>query len=96
MINAFNAIPWLFDMPNLDLYPSAIGMVLALVYTYLPFAILPLYAILQTGDKSLEEAAADLGAGPLIRFWKVTVPLLPCLALLPRACWSLCQPWGNM
>lgn len=74
-INAFNSVPWLFDLPNLALYPSALGMVLALVYTYLPFAILPLYAILQTEDRSLNEAAADLGAGPFTRFWRVTVPL---------------------
>ena len=74
-INAFNAVPWLFDVPNLALYPSALGMVLALVYTYLPFAILPLFAILQTQSRDLEEAAADLGASPLARFWRITIPL---------------------
>ena len=74
-INAFNAVPWLFDLPNLALYPSAMGMVLALVYTYLPFAILPLYASLQSSDRTLEEAAADLGASRLTRFWRITVPL---------------------
>ena len=74
-INAFNGIAWLPDLPNLALYPSAVGMVLALVYTYLPFAILPLYATLQSQDRSLEEAAADLGARPLQRFWRITIPL---------------------
>ncbi len=74
-INAFNAIGWLPDLPNLSLYPSEAGMIFALVYTYLPFAILPLYASLQSQDRSLEEAAADLGASALQRFWRITVPL---------------------
>ena len=75
LIDAYNAIPWLFDVPALDIYPSSISIVLGIVYTYLPFAILPLYAVLQTADPAMEEAAADLGASPLQRFWRISVPL---------------------
>ena len=75
LIEAYNAVPWLFDLPALDIYPSSLSIVLGIVYTYLPFAILPLYAILQTADPAMEEAAADLGARPLQRFWRITVPL---------------------
>jgi len=46
-----------------------------LVYGELPFMILPLYASLEKLDRTLLEAAADLGAGPARRFWRVTVPL---------------------
>lgn len=49
----------------------AIGM----VYSYLPFVILPIYAALDGQDATLREAAADLGAGPLTTFLTVTLPL---------------------
>ena len=74
-INIFNRIDWLVNIPNLSVYPSEVGMIFALVYTYLPFAILPLYASLQSLDPSLEEAAADLGANALQRYWRITMPL---------------------
>jgi putrescine transport system permease protein len=48
---------------------------IGMVYSYLPFMILPLYATLEKLDPSLLEAAADLGARPLGVFWKVTFPL---------------------
>lgn len=48
---------------------------LGIVYTYLPFAVLPLYATLVKLDESLLEASADLGARPLATFWFVTLPL---------------------
>jgi putrescine transport system permease protein len=51
------------------------SLTLGMVYTYLPFMILPLYANLQKLDWRLLEAAADLGARPLKAFWLVTVPL---------------------
>lgn len=75
VIEGFNAAPWLFDIPLLDIYPSSLSIVLGLAYTYLPFAILPLYAVLQTADPAIEEAAADLGARPVTRFWRITLPL---------------------
>ncbi|TDR89042.1 ABC transporter permease [Enterovirga rhinocerotis] len=51
------------------------AVVIGLVYAYLPFMILPLHASLEKQDPALLEAAADLGASPLRRFWTVTVPL---------------------
>jgi putrescine transport system permease protein len=51
------------------------SLVVGMVYTYLPFMVLPLYATLSKMDLRLLEAAADLGATPWVGFWKVTVPL---------------------
>lgn len=51
------------------------SMVLGMVYTYLPFMILPLYANLAKMDLRLLEAAQDLGATPWQAFWRITVPL---------------------
>lgn len=51
------------------------AMYLGIVYSYLPFMILPLYATLAKMEPALEEAAADLGASPLKTFWLVTFPL---------------------
>jgi putrescine transport system permease protein len=51
------------------------AMYLGIVYSYLPFMILPLYATLARMDLALEEAASDLGASPLRVFWLVTFPL---------------------
>jgi putrescine transport system permease protein len=48
---------------------------LGMVYSYLPFMILPLYASLERLDESLLEAAADLGAPRWKTFWLITVPL---------------------
>ncbi|MEX0590530.1 MAG: ABC transporter permease subunit [Xanthobacteraceae bacterium] len=51
------------------------AVVLGIVYSYLPFMVLPLYAALDRLDDSLLEAAADLGASPWKSFWLVTFPL---------------------
>jgi len=51
------------------------AVVLGIVYSYLPFMVLPLYAALDKLDESLLEAAADLGAPPWKSFWLVTFPL---------------------
>jgi putrescine transport system permease protein len=51
------------------------AMYLGIVYSYLPFMILPLYATLAKMDGSLLEAAADLGASPRRAFWLITFPL---------------------
>jgi putrescine transport system permease protein len=57
------------------------AMYIGIVYSYLPFMILPLYATLVKMDPGLEEAAADLGATPPQVFWQVTFPLsLPGVA----------------
>src|SRR6266478_1629378 len=51
------------------------AVVLGLVYGFLPFAVLPLYATLERLDKSLLEAAADLGAKPRETLFHVIIPL---------------------
>ncbi len=51
------------------------SLVIGMVYSYLPFMILPLYANLSKLDIRYLEAAADLGTSPLKTFWLVTVPL---------------------
>ena len=51
------------------------AIMIGLVYSYLPFMVLPLYASLQKLDTSLLEAASDLGAPAWKAFWLVTVPL---------------------
>ncbi len=57
------------------------AMYLGMVYSYLPFMILPLYATLAKMDPTLLEAASDLGASPRRAFWLVTFPLsLPGVA----------------
>lgn len=48
---------------------------LGIVYSYLPFMILPLYVVLEKMDMGLLEAAADLGCRPLKAFFTVTLPL---------------------
>jgi putrescine transport system permease protein len=48
---------------------------IGIVYTYLPFMILPIYAALEKMDGSLLEAAEDLGCSRLSAFWLVTIPL---------------------
>jgi putrescine transport system permease protein len=54
---------------------------IGIVYSYLPFMVLPIYATLEKMDESLLEAAADLGCRPWKAFWLVTVPLaLPGVA----------------
>jgi spermidine/putrescine transport system permease protein len=54
---------------------SHLTVILGLVYGYIPFFILPLYAALDRIDKSQLEAARDMGASPASTFWRVTLPL---------------------
>ncbi len=62
------------DEPLPLLYNDA-AVILGLVYGYLPFMVLPLYATLERIDRSLLEAAADLGSRPLTTLWRVVLPL---------------------
>ncbi len=51
------------------------AVVLGMVYNYLPFMILPLYSVMVKIDKSLIEAASDLGCNPVASMFRVVVPL---------------------
>jgi putrescine transport system permease protein len=51
------------------------AIVIGIVYSYLPFMVLPLYANLEKHDETLLEAAADLGCPQWKAFWRITVPL---------------------
>ncbi|NHN77860.1 ABC transporter permease subunit [Azotobacter chroococcum] len=64
----------LIDAP-LRILNTDLAVYIGVVYAYLPFMVLPLYANLVKHDPSLLEAAADLGAHPLASFWRITVPL---------------------
>ena len=71
-----NFLMWLgvIDQPLEILYtPTAVYI--GMVYSYLPFLILPLYATLVRLDHTLLEAAADLGCKPIRQFFSVTLPL---------------------
>ncbi len=59
----------------LTILNTDIAVYIGIVYSYLPFMVLPLYANLEKMDLSLLEAAADLGCRPIKAFWVVTVPL---------------------
>jgi putrescine transport system permease protein len=62
------------DAP-LDMFATTGAVVVGIVYSYLPFMLLPIYAALEGRDAALREAAADLGATPAQVFWRVTLPL---------------------
>jgi putrescine transport system permease protein len=77
-----NVLLWLgvIDQP-VQLMQTDFAVYVGIVYSYLPFMILPLYTNLEKHDLTLLEAAADLGARPLRAFLKVTLPLsLPGMA----------------
>lgn len=59
----------------LQLLYTKFAVVLGLSYILLPFMVLPLFSALEKLDVRLLHAAKDLGAGPLKRFWRITVPL---------------------
>lgn len=74
LINAALLGLGLIDEP-LVMVNTGFGVVIGMTYTYLPFAILPIYASLAGQSPRLTEAAIDLGASPRRAFWFVTVPL---------------------
>ncbi len=61
--------------PSNYLGGESFTVILALIYGYIPYFILPLYASLDRIDRSHLEAARDLGASPFRAFWHVTLPL---------------------
>jgi putrescine transport system permease protein len=64
----------LIDEP-LAILNTEVAVYIGIVYAYLPFMVLPLYASLEKLDHSLIEAAQDLGSPPWRAFWSITVPL---------------------
>jgi putrescine transport system permease protein len=62
------------DAP-LGIFATNSAVVIGIVYSYLPFMLLPLYAAIEGQEPALLEAAADLGASPCRAFWSVTLPL---------------------
>ena len=74
LINAGLAGLGLTDEPirMLGTYPA---VMVGMLYAFLPTAVLPIYASLNTIDRRLLEAADDLGAGPIEAFWRTTFPL---------------------
>lgn len=65
----------LIDQPITSLLYNANAVVITLVHSWAAFAILPIYVSLQKIDRTLIEAARDLGDGPLRAFLRVTLPL---------------------
>ena len=62
-------------LPTVTLLNTNGAVYIGIVYTYLPFMVLPIYATLERMDGSLLEAAEDLGCNRFQSFWLVTVPL---------------------
>jgi putrescine transport system permease protein len=66
----------LMDEGNqVQIYRTEIAVFIGIVYSYLPFMVLPLYSALEKMDGTLLEAASDLGCPPWKAFWKITFPL---------------------
>ncbi|MEA3536008.1 ABC transporter permease subunit [Rhizobium sp. CC-YZS058] len=64
----------LIDTPLVILNTNT-AIYIGIVYSYLPFMVLPLYSALEKMDHSLTEAALDLGCTPVSAFWRITFPL---------------------
>ena len=71
-----NTLMWfgIIDAP-ITMMNTSFAVYIGIVYSYLPFMILPLYSNLEKHDQALLEAASDLGAGPIRSFLRVTLPL---------------------
>jgi putrescine transport system permease protein len=74
LLNRALAASGLLDAP-LRLFATEGAVVIGVAYAYLPFAILPIYNALDRQDRTLVEAARDLGASRLRAFWSVAFPL---------------------
>ncbi|UWS03955.1 ABC transporter permease subunit [Phaeobacter inhibens] len=74
LLNQFLIWAGLIDTP-LTILNTNTAVYIGIVYTYLPFMILPIYSALERLDGSLIEAAEDLGCSRIEAFWLVTIPL---------------------
>lgn len=71
-----NFLLWLGVIKEpLRIMNTNVAVIIGIVYAYLPFMILPLYANLVKMDMSLIEAASDLGSRKINTFWRITLPL---------------------
>lgn len=70
-----NILSDIFHIPGLNIIGTDWAILLGMVFTYLPFIVLPIYTSLEKIDPYLEEAALDLGVTNFTKFWKVIVPL---------------------
>jgi spermidine/putrescine transport system permease protein len=70
-----NVLLGVFGIAPVQLLFSPFAVMIAMVYVYLPFMVLPLYTNLEKHDPVLLDAAQDLGANAWQRFWRVTFPL---------------------
>ncbi len=75
VINSFLMNTGIIDAPLEFLLYSQTAVIITLAHAWAAFAILPLYVSLEKIDKSLLEAATDLGDGPMRRFFRITLPL---------------------
>lgn len=88
-----NIISDILGIKGFNIIGTDLAIILGMVFTYLPFIVLPIYTSLEKIDPSLHEAALDLGVTEFTKFWKVIVPLslrgvvsgsimvlLPCLS----------------
>jgi putrescine transport system permease protein len=74
LLNQFLMYVGVIDQP-LTILNTNWAVYIGIVYSYLPFMVLPLYAALEKLDHTLLEAAADLGSPPARSFWQITFPL---------------------
>ncbi|PTQ67219.1 ABC transporter permease subunit [Pseudomonas sp. GV071] len=74
LLNAFLLWLGVINEP-LQILNTNLAVYIGVVYSYLPFMVLPLFANLVKHDLSLLEAASDLGSTNINSFWKITVPL---------------------
>ena len=93
MFKENNIITSILGIKGINIIGTDFAIILGMVFTYLPFIVLPIYTSLEKIDPLLHEASLDLGCTEFKRFWKVIVPmsskgiisgsimvLLPCLS----------------
>ncbi len=72
---ALQSVGLMDEGSQVQIFRTEIAVFIGIVYSYLPFMVLPLYSALEKMDGTLLEAASDLGCPPWKAFWKITFPL---------------------
>lgn len=70
-----NILSDIFGIPGINIIGTDLAVILGMVFTYLPFIVLPIYTSLEKIDPLLHEAALDLGMTEFKKFWTVIFPL---------------------